>query len=189
MRINTSNFPGDPLGNWYEEYHKLIHYQIKKRLSKCSEEEIEDLTSEVFRRAARRLRNGGEPIANPKKYLLATADSVFADYGRANTGKLEIVSSQYVTAEGEERSYFDDVECSDDDRPEIVAEKHALWEEALRYLYELPPDQREAIKLRYIEEWDLKQIARAMGKSRSTVQNNIRKGIGQLRIRWLREDF
>lgn len=189
MDTNILNFLGDPLGDWYEKYHRLVHYHIQGRLSRCSKEEIEDRTSEVFRRAARRLKNGGEPVRDPQKWLIRIADTVCADYSRANTEKLEIVSTQYVTPEGEERSHFDDLECADDDLPEMVAEKHALLAEAMHYLHELPPDQREAIKLRYLKEWDLERIARWMGKSRSTVQNGIRKGIGQLRVRLLREDF
>ena len=189
MNTNIPNLLGGPLGDWYEQYHRLVHHHIKERLSGCSKEEIEDRTSEVFRRAARRLKNGGATVENPKKWLIRIADSVCADYGREHTGKLEVISTQYTTPEGEERSYLDDLECTDDDLPEIAAEKRALLEEAMRYLGELPPDQQEAIKLRYLKEWDLERIARAMGKSRSTVQNGIRKGLGQLRVHLLQEDL
>lgn len=188
---NTPNFMEDPLDNWYKEYSRLVHYHIKERLSKCSEEEIEDRTSEVFRRVARWLKNGGEPIEikNPKAWLMQIATNVCKDYGRENTRKSEVISIHYVTPEGEERSHLDDVECSDDDRPEIVAEKRELVEKAFQYLRELPSSQRKAIELRYLKEWVLEQIAREMKKSRSTVRKDINKGMKQLRERLLDEDW
>lgn len=182
------NSRDDPLGDWYEEYRRLIYHHIQNRL-RCSREEAEDCTSEVFRRASRTLKGGGKPVVNPKKWLVRIADSVCADYYRANTGNYEIVSAHYLTSGEEEGSLLDDLECAEDDRPEVIAEKHALWEEAMKYLHELPSEQREAIEMRYLKEWNLERIAKAMGKSRSTIQGDIRKGIGQLRARLLRVDF
>lgn len=73
---NIPEFMGNPLDNWYEEYYKLVYYHIKKSLSNCSEEEIEDKTSEVFRRATRWLQEDGASIENPEKRLIRMADSV-----------------------------------------------------------------------------------------------------------------
>ena len=73
--------------------------------------------------------------------------------------------------------------------PEVVSEKQALWEEAMKYLSELPLKQRKAVELRYLKGWHLEQIANEMGTSLGTTRRAIDKGIGQLRVRLVQWDL
>lgn len=187
MNTDIPNFSEDPLGDWYEQYHKLVrhHIQGNPRLSNCSENELDDLTSEVFRRVRRKLVGGGKPILNPKSYLMRAADTVCIDASKAT--KLRTVS--FYKVNDEEQAYLDSLECDESEQPEILVEKRALLAEAVLYLDELSPDQREPIQLLYLKGWNYTQIAEKMKISRSTVKSRVHKGIEQLRVRLLHDDL
>jgi RNA polymerase sigma-70 factor (ECF subfamily) len=184
MKPDTPNPLEDPLGDWYIQYNRLVHYHIKQRLSKESPQDIEDLTSKVFDRAKRFLKGGSQPVVHPRKWLIKIADRLCIDYLREHNGKMEVVSTHYITSEGEEHSYLDDLECAEDDLPEVIAEKRALLAEAMQYLNELPAHQREPIQAYYLRGWSLERIAQNMGKSRSTVQYHMKMGLERVRIRF-----
>ena len=46
----------------------------------------------------------------------------------------------------------------------------------------LPDPQREALVLRYWEEWPLAEIARHMGRTHDAVASLLKRGLRQLRV-------
>jgi RNA polymerase sigma-70 factor (ECF subfamily) len=56
--------------------------------------------------------------------------------------------------------------------------------ELAKYMAELPEDQFEAIRLRHIEGWSLRQMAEQLGRSDAAVAGLIKRGLESLRNRW-----
>src|ERR1051326_1879494 len=168
MDKNWPDSQCDSEGDWFKQYRKLIFHHIHKQFP-CCQDRAEDFTAEVFKRVTRKLKGGGAPIENPKKYLIRTAEVVHIDYHRKKSNNIETVSIYYRTPEGEERSLLDDQECDEADQPEKVAEKRELLEEVRFHLRQLPDDQRHVLECLYYKEWSLARIAREIGLSREAV--------------------
>ena len=65
-----------------------------------------------------------------------------------------------------------------------VAAKHLAY---LNALIELPDDQSEAIRLRYIESWSLEQLASHFGRTEMAVAGLLKRGLQTLRRRLRKE--
>jgi RNA polymerase sigma factor (sigma-70 family) len=69
------------------------------------------------------------------------------------------------------------------EQPEHQVEEEE-WKALLkRELATLPPNERRAIYLRFIQELPIKQIALETGRSQSSVHNDIRQGLKALRLK------
>ena len=62
------------------------------------------------------------------------------------------------------------------------------WRLLLRCLHELPDDQREAIKLRYLEECSFGEVAERMGKTQASVKGLVDRGIKAIQARMQEKD-
>ncbi len=65
--------------------------------------------------------------------------------------------------------------------PEWHAEQHDLMERVLKAMHRLPPRQRSAVALAYLEERSSTQVAKSQGIPPGTVKSRIRTGIATLR--------
>lgn len=57
-----------------------------------------------------------------------------------------------------------------------------------RALQKLPEDQREAVRLRYLEGWSLAQISQHTGKTKFSVAGLVKRGLMSLRKKLRKED-
>lgn len=57
------------------------------------------------------------------------------------------------------------------------------WREILAQMFHLPGDQREAVKLYYLKDSPVSEVARAMGKTPAAVAGLLRRGLDALRSR------
>jgi RNA polymerase sigma-70 factor (sigma-E family) len=57
----------------------------------------------------------------------------------------------------------------------------AVRDTVVRALRELPPRQRAAVVLRYLEDLPIAQVAEALGCSEGTVKSNVSRGLDKLR--------
>lgn len=76
-----------------------------------------------------------------------------------------------------------------DDTPSVPTEPDLLAAERIRrFLKELPPKQAAVIALRYQEEMELSEIARALEMPVNTVKSHLRRGVETLRRRLERRE-
>ena len=66
--------------------------------------------------------------------------------------------------------------------PSQEAERHERALQVAEALARLPEPQREALVLRYWEEWPLAEIARHMGRTHDAVASLLKRGLRQLRV-------
>ncbi|XXT20425.1 sigma-70 family RNA polymerase sigma factor [Sorangium sp. So ce429] len=57
------------------------------------------------------------------------------------------------------------------------------WRQVLGEIYELPEDQRDAIRLRYLKDTSASEVARCMGKTEAAIRGLLQRGIETLKER------
>ena len=65
--------------------------------------------------------------------------------------------------------------------PSAKARRHETEEELPAAIEGLPDDQREAVQLRHLEGWSLKQLAEHFGRSEVAVAGLLKRGMQKLR--------
>jgi RNA polymerase sigma-70 factor (ECF subfamily) len=72
-----------------------------------------------------------------------------------------------------------------DDRLERIAEDASQWTEAslMRYLNELPAEQRSAVLGRVVDEQSYEELATQLQCSEAVVRQRVSRGLGRLRSR------
>jgi RNA polymerase sigma-70 factor (ECF subfamily) len=138
-----------------------------------NQQEAEDLTAQTFERALGaigRYEGRGAPLS---AWLLRIAANLIVDRGRR---------SRPVVTLGDDplpESLTEDPE----DNPAVMVER---WERAswLRsHIATLPPDQQQAVRLRYWEGYSTFDLAKHMGRSEGAVKQLLHRAVGSLRVR------
>jgi RNA polymerase sigma-70 factor, ECF subfamily len=160
--------PVDPsqFGELYEANFERVYAFVARRVK--GREEIEDLTSDVFRRAlagVNRFENRGVPFS---AWLLRIAANAVIDRARR-------ASRKAPPPEAPEPS---EPECLD-------AETRARL---FRAVAALPADQRRVIELRFAEERSIAEIAAALGRTEGAVKQLQLRALRGMRKRMNRED-
>lgn len=156
IRVDAARRDPGQFGHLYEAHFERVYAYVARRVK--GREEVEDLTSEVFRRALAGIRgfeNRGAPFS---AWLLRIAANAVIDRARRARSA---------------RPLADVPEPSEPERLE-AADRARLF----RAVTTLPPDQRRVIELRFAEERSIAEIAAALGKTEGAVK--------QLQLRALR---
>lgn len=162
-----------------EAFQSLIsryYPYVSKFLMKLCRNEIiyEDLTQDTFVKLIRGIENfdvhGKAAFAT---YVIAIAKNCYIDYLRRNTQVCLNVDQQEI----ESTASITD-----------VVENSMQMEEVLKALELLPPEQSIAIKLKYLEEQTLEEIAKKFYCEPKTIKSRIHNGISKLR-QTLKGDF
>jgi len=159
------------LGAIYDRYSPGIFRYAMRLLG--DEVYAEECVSETFSRFLKALSLGQGPDSHLQAYLYRIAHNWITDSYRKN-GPILIELDETFPAD-------------DDDFPEDQAEINLQKQEVRRALQRLTPDQRQVITLRFIEGWDNKEVAAAVGKPLSAVKTLQHRGLGTLK-RILRQD-
>jgi len=145
-----------------ERYSPRLRYFLRKLLASAdgAEDALQDVWLDVFRHLPR--------LADPQAlvawlYRIAR-DRAFGRLRKARRAEQPLDESQVV----------DEAADEDDFSPEDAARIHAA-------LDELPPEQREVLVLRFLEEMSYEQIARVVGCQLGTVRSRIHYGKQALR--------
>lgn len=150
-----------------ESFNELIikYYQfVLKFLIKLTEnEEIsQDLVQETFLKLIKNIEKYDvKGKASFSTYLIKIAKNTYIDYLRKN----QKISSD-IDIETLSDSSFIEEKIIDKNEFDIV----------LKEIEKLPFEQAEAIKLKYMEEYSLKEIAEKMGTKEKTVKSRIHDG-------------
>jgi RNA polymerase sigma-70 factor (ECF subfamily) len=143
---------GAPLLSWFRRETK-------------TRDEAQDLWSETWARVvASRSRIRGDTRGEHAAFVYTIARNLLADWRRRG-----IVERKALAQLGIEPLRL----APDEDTPDL---------DALKHLEKLPPDQREAVRLRVLEELDYDEIATRTGASEPAVRQRVSRG-----LKWLRD--
>lgn len=113
--------------------------------------------------------SSGKHIENPRALLYRIASNKVIDrYRKWKEYSLDQLSESGFDAANEES---------------IPIEEKIDTERAVQKLSELPEKYREAVYLRFVEEWSVKDIAVHLGETENTVSVRIHRGLAQWRKR------
>jgi RNA polymerase sigma-70 factor (ECF subfamily) len=111
----------------------------------------EDCVSETFSRFLRAVRDGGGPSENVRAYLYRIAQNWVTDhYRRQPLPPLALEAEEHTDPEG---------------NPSQVVVQEIERQNVRAALLRLPPEQRQVIELRFLEDWSHEAVASAIGKS------------------------
>lgn len=144
----------EALGKLYDAYFDRIYSFIYYRTS--HEQTAEDLTEEVFIKALRALPSlkGGLPKLNG--WLFQIARNTVIDHYRKSNPVVGIEEAENTVVY--ETSIVDAVQVQTDQRAILSA------------LTALPAEQQQVIKLRFLEEFEISEIATMLGKSEGNIR-------------------
>lgn len=153
----------------FDELIRLYYDYVSGFLLKTTENETlcEDLTQETFLKMIRnieRLDPGGS--ATFGTWLIAIAKNCYIDHLRRNRIHLEDIESLQVE---DEKNVANEVE------------RKLQYEQVMGAMKTLPPEQALAIKLKYVEDMTLAQIAERFGVQPKTIKSRIHDGTVKLR--------
>lgn len=153
----------------FDELIRYFYPYVSKYLLKitANPDITEDLTQETFVKIIRTIEtynvSGRAKFAT---YIITVAKNCYIDYIRKHKEIFEDITEMEI-GDGS-------------DLEEQVAAK-LEYEQAVRYINGLPPNQRLAIKLKYINELTLNEIAEITGVPSKTVKSRIHEGSKKLR--------
>ena len=133
----------------------------------CDENLTEDLTQDVFLKVIRTIEkyktDGKAAFAT---YIITIAKNTFIDYTRRN----KVLFTE-----------IPETEIQDGENPENRVLTNLEYSETIKYIDSLPPNQAKVIRLKYINEYTLKEIESITGVPAKTVKSRIHEGTKKLR--------
>jgi RNA polymerase sigma-70 factor (ECF subfamily) len=158
----------EPFAVFYRRHERLVAGWLMRR---CGRPELAaDLLAEVFAAAyvaAPRFRPGPQPA---QAWLL----------GIARHKLLRSMRRARVEASARRRLEVDAIElCA----ASVAALEELEAEDPVRLLVELPPDQREAVRARVLEDLDYRELAARLQVSPAVARKRVSRGLRTLRRR------
>jgi RNA polymerase sigma-70 factor, ECF subfamily len=169
---SARSFDQTALAEIYDCYNQGIYYYALRFLGDPML--AEDCTAETFSRFLRALRGGGGPTENLKGYLYRSAHNWITDYYRR-----EPVPA-FELSDGLPGQGADD--------PFEQAELRIIQRRVRTALRLLTPDQRQVILLRFVEGWDLAEVAASLDKPAGAVKALQHRAIAALRKMLVEEE-
>ena len=153
----------------FDELIRLYYDYVSGFLLKTTTDEIltEDLTQETFLKMIRNIEKfdpGGSAAFGT--WLITIAKNCYIDHLRRN------------------RIYLEDIESLPIEDTQNVAdevERRLQYEQVMKAMETLPPEQALAIRLKYVEDMTLAQIAERFGVQTKTIKSRIHDGTVKLR--------
>lgn len=153
----------------FDELIRLYYDYVSGFLRKATENETlcEDLTQETFFKMIRSIERfdpGGS--ASFGTWLITIARNCYIDQLRRNRIRLEDIDS---------------IQLEDARNVANEVERRLQYEQIMSALETLPPEQALAIRLKYVEDMTLVQIAERFGVQPKTIKSRIHDGTAKLR--------
>ena len=149
----------EAFGRIYDRYVDLIYRYVYYRVG--SQQLAEDLTSETFLRALRRMSTFTWQGRDVGAWFVTIARNLVADHYKSSRYKLEITTHDLVGAAGERPD-----EGSPEDEVLTALTNAAL----LTAVKSLSPEQQECIVLRFLQGMSVSETAYAMGKNEGAIK-------------------
>ncbi|MTD56721.1 sigma-70 family RNA polymerase sigma factor [Amycolatopsis pithecellobii] len=164
-------------GTLYDRYVDVVYRYVFFRLG--DRELAEDITSETFLRALRRITSVSYQGRDVGAWFITIARNLVFDHVKSSRYKLELVTDE-VSETGSAPFAGQTIR---EDGPEQEAMTSATREALLRAIAALGDDQRECIVLRFVEGLSLAETARIMKRNEGAVkalQHRAVRRLGQL---------
>ncbi|AXI78941.1 ECF subfamily RNA polymerase sigma factor, BldN family [Peterkaempfera bronchialis] len=146
----------EAFGKLYDHYadtvYRYIYYRVGGRAT------AEDLTSETFLRALRRISTFTWQGRDFGAWLVTIARNLVADHFKSSRFRLEVTTGEMLDANEVERSPEESV---------LESLSNAALLEAVR---KLNPQQRECVTLRFLQGMSVAETARMMGKNEGAIK-------------------
>jgi RNA polymerase sigma-70 factor (ECF subfamily) len=162
---------GEAFGQLFDTYVDTVHRYISYRVRDHGL--AEDLTSETFLRALRRISSYTWQGRDFGAWLVTIARNLIADHFKSSRFKLELSTSDLVEA-GADRSQ------AGPEEQVLAGITNAVLLEAVT---RLKPDQQECIVLRFLQDMSVSETAVILGKNEGAVkalQYRAVKALGRL---------
>jgi RNA polymerase sigma-70 factor, ECF subfamily len=152
----AQNGEADAFGRLYDQYsdtvYRYIYYRVGGRAT------AEDLTSETFLRALRRIGTFTWQGRDFGAWLVTIARNLVADHFKSSRFRLEVTTGEMLDANEVERSPEESV---------LETLSNAALLEAVR---RLNPQQQECVTLRFLQGLTVAETARIMGKNEGAIK-------------------
>ncbi|MEU5825783.1 MULTISPECIES: ECF subfamily RNA polymerase sigma factor, BldN family [Streptomyces] len=146
----------DAFGRLYDQYSDTVYRYIYYRVG--SKATAEDLTSETFLRALRRISTFTWQGRDFGAWLVTIARNLVADHFKSSRFRLEVTTGEMLDANEVARSPEDSV---------LESLSNAALLEAVR---RLNPQQQECVTLRFLQGLSVAETARVMGKNEGAIK-------------------
>ncbi|MFI6661502.1 ECF subfamily RNA polymerase sigma factor, BldN family [Streptomyces sp. NPDC050523] len=146
----------DAFGRLYDQYSDTVYRYIYYRVG--GKATAEDLTSETFLRALRRIGTFTWQGRDFGAWLVTIARNLVADHFKSSRFRLEVTIGEMLDAGEAERSPEDLV---------VESLSNAALLEAVR---RLNPQQQECVTLRFLQGLSVAETARVMGKNEDAIK-------------------
>jgi RNA polymerase sigma-70 factor, ECF subfamily len=156
----AQNGDSDAFGRLYDEYAHVVYRYVLFRVSDhCL---AEDITSETFLRALRRIASISYQGRDVAAWFITIAKNLILDHIKSSRNRLEIPTSDLTEGAPSARPY------------QMGPEQHVLTEathrELLRCVRQLNPDQRECIRLRFLQGLSVTETAALMDRNEGAIK-------------------
>ncbi|MGS2588633.1 ECF subfamily RNA polymerase sigma factor, BldN family [Streptomyces hebeiensis] len=146
----------EAFGRLYDQYSDTVYRYIYYRVG--GKATAEDLTSETFLRALRRISTFTYQGRDFGAWLVTIARNLVADHFKSSRFRLEVTTGEMLDANEVERSPEDSV---------LESLSNAALLEAVR---KLNPQQQECVTLRFLQGLSVAETARVMGKNEGAIK-------------------
>ncbi|MBT2231845.1 MULTISPECIES: sigma-70 family RNA polymerase sigma factor [Nonomuraea] len=147
----------DAFGTLYDRYVDLVYRYIYFRVG--SHPLAEDLTSETFLRALRRITDFTWQGRDFGAWLVTIARNLVADHFKSGRYRLEIPTGEVI-----------DVPLDGPHIPENAVVTAIINDRMLRAVQDLNPEQQECVVLRFLHGLSLAETALIMGKKSGAIK-------------------
>jgi RNA polymerase sigma-70 factor (ECF subfamily) len=150
----------EAFGALYDRYVDLVYRYVFYRVA--SRQLTEDLVSETFLRALRRIGSFTWQGRDFAAWLVTIARNLIADHYKSGRFRLEVTTDDIVGAASARPSHAAG--------PEIQVLESMTNETLLRAVKQLNPEQQECIVLRFLQGFSVSETAQAMGKNEGAIK-------------------
>ena len=156
----------EAFGQIYEQYVDVVYRYVYVRVG--STHLAEDLTSETFLRALRRLDSFSWQGRDIAAWFVTIARNLITDHRKSSRFRLEVTTDELVGLERPDRR--SPTGAAAPQGPEDVVLDRARDERLVEALRQLRPEQQECLVLRFFQEFSVAETAKALGRSEGAVK-------------------
>jgi RNA polymerase sigma-70 factor, ECF subfamily len=149
----------------YERYNADLYRYAYRLLGDANQ--AEDCVSETFSRFLRVVRESKSPVEDVRAYLYRMAHNWITD--------------QYRRQPLHPLLLDEDLHGDPAESPSHAFNEQFEREQVRAALLRLPPEQRQVIELRFLEDWPHEAVARALGKSSEATRALQHRALAALR--------
>jgi RNA polymerase sigma-70 factor (TIGR02952 family) len=146
----------EAFGRLYDHYVTMVHRYAYHRVGDRAT--AEDVTSETFVRALRRIDSLSFQGRDVGAWLVTIARNIIRDHVKSSRYRLEVATADMRDAD------------SAADGPEDAVVTHLTNQELLSYVRQLGSEQQECIVLRFIHGLSVSETAQIMGKKDGAIK-------------------